>query len=137
MTKKVQYAVSLNVEGGPTYAFSDVIETSNGYNVISETVKDGQEVDLSTESGDKEGIDLLCISSTKYDDTKKDDDGKITYKLFGNNEIVRKLTRAQVMIGNHSTSYLKDNPTNIVIKNASGEDITVEILILRKAKVEP
>jgi len=129
LTKKVKYTITISVENGPSFSIPDEIDTSNGYDVVEEDIDAAGNVTFDTHSGSKDKIDLLCIKSSKY---HKD----ITYTLNGDeaggNAILRPLNRAQVIIGNNTAQYLPADPTSIQIVNGSAEDITVEILIVRR-----
>jgi hypothetical protein len=118
-------SLTLQVSGGPSISIpwsiaADAFERST-VKIPKNTAK--LDVLLQPAGGDK--ILLLVVTATKYADTLlfSFDAGTTNYKM----------NNPQVVSGGDLMKSLNATPTTVSFKNSGAEDITVDMLVLRRA----
>ena len=122
---KVKYTFSMQVENGPSINIPghyDIQVIDSGSVLVP---KGGQEVSVNIQPLPWTQADLVVIESSQYDDSN------LTYTLGTAQDV--QLNRAQFMIGNPLVRLLGQQPGELKIKNNTNSDVTVKVVVGRKA----
>ncbi len=130
MTVRINWALNVQVDGGPAVVASDAIEV-DAYDIIDVKVpkQNGATAGTATVNvapGGASDVLFLLIKSDAYKPTP------LTYKVDGGTKSV-KLDSQQTLIGAGATGLLDAVPNKIVFTNAGAADANVRILVGRKA----
>jgi hypothetical protein len=129
MSKKLNWAVNIQVAGGPTISTSDTMEVE-AYDVIQTTIADqanNQEVQV--QPGPLASVRFVLITADSYSD-------ELTYTVNdgaadGATDV--KLDGLQLLIGQGAGDLLQKAPAKLAFTNKAGKAIGVTILVGRKA----
>jgi hypothetical protein len=116
--EKVTWNCAVQIPGGPVVSVGDQMEIV-GYEKYRLIIADGGTGTASV--GEADGVQLLAIVPDKPS-------ADLTYKI-GSTEI--SLDRALVLAGEGAVSFVEDVFPDIKIKNATGGDVSVDILVVR------
>ena len=127
MTETINYSFSFHVASGPKVSDSDKLEVE-AYGMLEVEVPDKDTsggtatVDVQPSSS---GVKLLIITADSYDD--------LTYAVDGGSAIT--LDAPHLLVGEGAAKLLGTTQKQFVFTNAGTEDITVNILVGRKATI--
>lgn len=130
MSVKINWALNVQVEGGPRVASADSVEV-DAYDNIEVTVpkhtggQDGKAA-VVVQPGAATDVLFLLIQTDVYKGSP------LSYKVEGSTKSV-KLDAQQTLVGSGATSLLDGAPTTLHFSNAGAADATVRILVGRKA----
>jgi hypothetical protein len=130
MSVKINWALNVQVDGGPTISAADSIEV-DAYDSIEVTVPkktngtDGKAT-VNVQPGGAADVLFLLIKANTYANAP------LSYKVDGGTKSV-KLDSQQTLIGAGATSLLDGAPTKLIFSNAGAADASVRILVGRKA----
>jgi hypothetical protein len=130
MSVKINWALNVQVDGGPSLAASDAIEV-DAYDIIEVNVPkqnngtDGKAT-VKVAPGGAADVLFLLIKSDVYKNAP------VSYKVDGGTKTV-KLDSQQTLIGAGATGLLEAAPNKLVFTNNGQADANVRILVGRKA----
>lgn len=130
MSVKINWALNVQVDGGPAIVASDAVDV-DAYDIIDAKVpkQSGGTAGTATVNvapGGAADVLFLLIKSDTYKPTA------LTYKVDGGTKSV-KLDSQQTLIGAGATGLLDAVPNKIVFTNTGAADANVRILVGRKA----
>lgn len=133
MAVKINWALNVQVEGGPAIVASDAIDV-DAYDIIDVKVPKQTagtpptpgKATVNVAPGAAGDVLFLLIKSDTYKPTA------LTYKIDGGTKEV-KLDSQQTLIGAGAAGLLDAVPNKIVFTNAGQADANVRILVGRKA----
>lgn len=132
MSEKISWTLNVQVESGPKISESKTI-TVEAYDKIEVTIKDkATEEEVWVQPGDKGQVQFLLIKSDEYGD-------KLTYTVnvaaTTSSISIIKLDALQLFMGDGVAELLDKNkaPEKLFFTNNLGKDVSIEILVGRKA----
>lgn len=134
MPERINWKMDVQVSGGPKIKASQTL-TVEAYDKIEVSLAvDASAEDVWVQPGTVVGqVKILVIKSSKYSDT-------LTYSVNDtedNAENRIKLDALQVLIGDGAVGLLGETPPqSLYFYNETGEEITIQILVGRKATTE-
>jgi len=115
--------MSVQIPSGPNVSVAWTF-AADAYDRSTITVAKGQKKVLALQPGAAPDVQLMLLWSSDYS-------GKVTYKLDGS---ALALTEPQIVSGGALIGTLPAPPKNITFDNtAGGADVTLDVLVLRKA----
>lgn len=135
MAVKINWALNVQVDGGPAIAASDAVEV-DAYDIIDVKVPKQTpgppvtpgKTTVTVAPGTAADVLFLLIQSDTYKPTA------LSYKIDGGSKDV-KLDSQQTLIGSGATGLLEAAPAKLVFTNTGQDDANVRILVGRKAAV--
>lgn len=127
MAVNITTGTEVNVAGGPTVRLSETFPV-DAYDLIDVPIADGAadqvvEVQPAAAAGQ---IQFLLVSASEYD-------ANLTYKVNDPANPPHALDRSLILTGSGAVALLGFAPENMLFSNATGGDITVQILVGREA----
>lgn len=136
MAKNVKWSIRVDVDDGPTLSSSGKVD-SNALGTIRVDLpaeEPPQEKAVLVQPGELPMIDFIFIKSTEYGDSTKSLSYKFSEgnKQTDNSDSVR-LDREHLLTSNEIIKLFKKSPKQIKFTNSTEQDVTVDIVIARKA----
>lgn len=129
MAEKINWAVDVQIVGGPKIAVSQTVSV-DAYDKIEVVVAEGTDAeDIEVQPGGAGQVQFLLIRSNKYD-------ANLTYSInapVGTPGDRIKLDALQVLIGEGAVGLLGDPPQTLYFYNQVDQDVAIQILVGRKA----
>jgi hypothetical protein len=130
MAVKINWALNVQVDGGPKVSAADSVEV-DAYDNIEVTVpKKNNNVDgtatVNVQPGGAADVRFLLIQSDTYKNAP------LSYKVDGTTKSV-KLDAQQTLIGAGAAGLLEAAPAKLIFTNTGPTDAAVRILVGRKA----
>ena len=116
--------LTLQIGAGPAVGVSWHIE-ADVFHRATLKVPANKSVEVPLQAGGGEKILFLLISASKFSD-------KLTYRLDANHPDF-KLAYPQIVSGGDLMHHVSKRPAHVTFKNASADDVTVDVIALRKA----
>lgn len=120
MAEKINWAMSVNVAGGPALSKSGILDVE-GYDKFDIIIPKGKETTIEVQLGDAKRTELVFIYSSEFKG--------LTYTVNGGKSI--ELNAPLILIGKGATSLLGDKQNTFKFKNEADSDASIVILIGR------
>jgi len=121
MPEKINWTLNVQVVGGPKVSVADTMEVE-AYDKIEALAPAGGSVTINVQPGD--GARFLLITASSYEN--------LTYEVDASGNPVP-LDDTLILIGSGAVGLLGGTQNQFVFTNGGAADITVEILVGRKA----
>lgn len=129
MPEKINWATDVQIVGGPRIAVSQTVIV-DAYDKIDVVVAEGtDENEVQVQPGGAGQVQFILIKSNKYD-------AALTYSVNApeaDSADRIKLDALQVLIGEGAVGLLGDSPQTLYFYNHVGQDVTIQIIVGRKA----
>lgn len=129
MPERINWATDVQIVGGPRIVVSQTVNV-DAYDKIDVVVADGDDdKDIQVQPGGAGQVQFILIKSNKYD-------AALTYSVNAPeaNPVERiKLDALQVLIGEGAVGLLGASPQTLYFYNHVGQDVTIQIIVGRKA----
>jgi hypothetical protein len=122
MPEAIQWSYAMQVAGGPLLAAGDVLPVE-AYDKLRIALAAGQEQQVDLAPAGSGAIQLVVIQPATPD-------AKLTYEVNGEDV---PLDGPQIFVGAGAVSLLGDAASSISLKNGTGAEATVDILVGRDA----
>lgn len=124
MPEKINWALNVQVVGGPTISASKTI-TVDAYDKIGVTVTAQGTETVEIQPGGADRVQFLLINSDEFDDA-------LTYEINATGNSI-KLDAPQVLIGDGAVGLLGAPPNSLAVTNGLAQDVNIEVIVGRKA----
>lgn len=126
MTEKITYSISIQVAGGPKLAAANPLDVE-AYDKTRVTLVDGDsDKAVNIQPGGAGLARFLAITATRYDDA-------LSYKVNDAGALAVVLNGPHLFIGAGGVGLLGGAPATLFFANATGAEVTVDILVGRDA----
>jgi hypothetical protein len=126
MSEKITYSLSVQVAGGPKISDSDTLEVE-AYDKTQVTLADGDsDIEVDIQPGGAGLAQFVSVTATDYDNT-------LTYKVNAAPATAIPLDGPHLFIGAGAVSLLDPAPIKLFFTNATGSNVTVNVLVGRDA----
>lgn len=129
MPEKINWTTDVQIVGGPRIVVSQTVNV-DAYDKIDVVVAEGtDENEVQVQPGGPGQVQFILIKSSKYD-------AALTYSVNAPeaSSVDRiKLDALQVLIGEGAVGLLGASPQTLYFYNHMGQDVTIQIIVGRKA----